>query len=175
MTLLKISAGRVHEPVTEIGNFPVKLELCQLSGVGTDPRLGGLGTLRGVKVNDLSVLPPVRFFREEVMKFAKVFIREYQRRGYEPNQPEGDMLLWGPYRPRDREAARMGDFRVRSYTDPLAHAVELGVADFLLVMDFLAPRMNTFELDPDSGRNAARAAVALVAAREKPYMERAYP
>jgi hypothetical protein len=173
-TLIKVDAGRVHEPVTEEGSFPVKLELCQLAGVGTDPRLGGVGPLRNVKVNDLSPLPPMRFFRDEVMKYAKIFIREYAKRGYEPNQPEGDMRLWGPYRPRDRELMRASDFAVRYYDDPLAHAIELGVADFILVMDFLAPRMNTFELDPESGRNAARAAVAMVAAREKPYMERAY-
>lgn len=172
--LLKTSPGVQHRPFKERGRFCIEIPLCRLAGVGYHPKLQGIGPLKGVRINDLNPLWPKSMFRDEVMKFAKKFVGIYSRMGYELAEPEAEMTVWGPFRPYDWDGAGATDLRAVGYDDPLAHAYQLGVFDFLLIATFLNPH-GEYELD-DAPSDAAALAVELVADRERqpeyPYLWR---
>jgi hypothetical protein len=149
------------------GRFPIDLGLCHTAGVGLDPRVGGVGTLQSVKVNDLNPLWPKSMFRDEVMKYAKRWMKEYTRRGFEPAEPESEMRVWGPYRPYNWDAALWSDVKVFAYHDHHATARLLGVADFLLTLKWINP-YGLVEVD-EAPSNAAALACGLVEAREQEY------
>lgn len=155
---IKIDPGVVHLPFEDQASFPIELDLL---------RMAKIGRVRNVRINDLSPLPPQDLFRKAVMDYARLWVKVYAKQGIELASPEAEMRVWGPYRPRDRTIALSSELRATGYSDPLAHARLLGVADFLLVATFLRPRTYTIEHDPDSGRKAAAVALALYDERER--------
>ena len=167
MTLLKVKAGRIYQPFRENARFPIEYAMAQRLGLGIPTQFGGRGFLRGVKVNDISPLPPMNQLRAIVQKFAKQFVSDYTRRGFTLNQPEDEMVLWGPYRPRDFSHAGGSTMVAVGYSDPVVHAQQRGVVDMLLSAEFI--RHQGFEIDPLEFRqsNAPALAAAMVAERER--------
>lgn len=166
MTLIKVKAGRIHEPFRENARFSIEYQMAQRLGLGIPQERGGRGFLRGVPVNEISPLPPMNQLRAVVQRFAKQFVADYARRGFTLNQPEDQMVLWGPYRPRDFSGAGNGPSAAIGFADPVAYAQQLGVVDLLLSAEFI--RHEGYEVDEDfRSSNAAALAVALVEERER--------
>ncbi len=166
MTLIKVDAGRIHEAFWEKARFPISYEMAQQLGLGKPTEFGGRGFLRGVRVNDISPLPPMSAFRAVVQQFAKQFVSDYARRGFDLKTPEDEMTVWGPYRPRDWDGlANESEIRAVGYSDPVAYARQLGKVDFLLYAEFI--RHTGYVWEPGwQESNAAELAVALVGERE---------
>lgn len=53
---------------------------------------------RGTRLGRMKELWPFETLKQHVMEQAKEFVRQMKARGYEPQQPESAMELWGPFR-----------------------------------------------------------------------------
>jgi hypothetical protein len=119
----------MHLPTPGIrGVFPVELGLLVRAKVGT---------VKGVKLNDLSPLWPAAYFRQAAMEAAKRWIRDMDGRGLRLQTQEGDIRVYGPYHPKDWGGqGRASTMKAVGYSE--ADVWDSGQADFLLLADFVS-------------------------------------
>lgn len=140
MTLIKVPERRVAEPVTLRGILTIDYAVCETIGRAerTAPAENKTFPLRGVKVNDLSVLWPYSHLRSLALQGAKQFTADLAKRGYRLLTNEADVVVFGPYRGRGWQRQPSGDLKAigrQEGEDPFPEAV-----DFLLIGEFLATR-----------------------------------
>lgn len=92
MTNVKVKPGKIYHPLPLTCKFPVDTELvldCQR--LGARPHKGTL-------IGKMPELHPFVQLKNHVMSQAKEFVRHMKSQGYEPQQAETEMELWGPFR-----------------------------------------------------------------------------
>ena len=89
---VRIDPGTIHQPIPLNATFPVDLDLvltCQR--VGDKP-------YRGTPIGKIPELWPREGLKRTILGYAKTFIRHMKAQGYEAQQAETELELWGPYR-----------------------------------------------------------------------------
>ncbi len=92
MPSVQVKPGKIYHPAPLTCKFPVDTELvlkCQ--SLGVKPYKGAL-------IGKMSELHPFVQLKQFVLTQAKAFVRAMKSQGYEPQQAETEMELWGPYR-----------------------------------------------------------------------------
>lgn len=97
----RIEPGKIYEPVSLTARFPLDTDL-----VLTCQRVGGK-PYRGTPIGKIPELWPFDALKRIVRNHAKTFIRHMKAQGFEAQQAETEMELWGPY--REKLDMRKGD------------------------------------------------------------------
>lgn len=92
--------------------------------------------LQGIRINDLSPLWPVAHFRQLAMATAKEFVAQMKRQSsnYDLVTEEGNILIYGPYRPRKPRGnglVSIRGFQTDEWND-------MGLLDFQIWANFVA-------------------------------------
>ena len=138
MTVIKIDHQRetVHLPVRHRAVYPVDKQMVLLAGIPLP--------IRAVKINELSPLWPASHFRDEMLSAASQWVSQMAKRGFSLFDHEGDIRVYGPYKPKPWERAG-GDLHSGGGSDLSGHMTD--TADFLLYANFLASAGRTYEED----------------------------
>ena len=100
MPSVQVKPGKIYHPLSLTCKFPVDTELvldCQR--LGARPHKGTL-------IGKMPELHPFVQLKHHVLDQAKAFVRAMKSKGYEPQQAETEMELWGPFREKlDMEKA----------------------------------------------------------------------
>lgn len=89
---IQVKPGKIYHPLSLTCKFPVDAELvlrCQQ--LGDKPH-------RGTTIGKMPELHPFAQLKEIVLSQTKEFVRHMKLQGYEPQEAETEMELWGPYR-----------------------------------------------------------------------------
>lgn len=113
-------------------------ELVTLRGRYTVTRGTGVRALHHVKLNDLSPLWPESRLRGEMMRAARVFVSDLEKRGYRLLTNEADLAVCGPYEPRAPEAFEAQG--QKAVGRAAGESVEPDGEDYLIIGEFVAAR-----------------------------------
>lgn len=119
---------------------------------------------RRMKVNRLSVLWPESQLRKPALDFARRFVDDMRSQGYELLTAEADVVLTGPFPPRDYSGQRTQRHHIRGGGDVTVLPVNSqtigennsSVEDYVLEAEFLSSRVRLVEhavKGSDNGRS----------------------
>ncbi len=139
MVLLTVNHEKeqLHLPVTRRGIYPVDKRMLIQAKIPLP--------IRGVRVNDLSPLWPASHFRNAMLQAAAAFVAGMARQGFELADHEGDIRVYGPYKPKPWEDALGSTPMFGAMSDASGHMTD--TADILLYANFLASKGHTYQED----------------------------